>query len=51
MGIFIDAALYVTIGLKHKKAKEWNEKAGLIKPNDLNYLYNKKYFKRIFNMN
>lgn len=31
-----------------KKAHEYNEKAGLIKPQDENYLYNKDFFHNIF---
>lgn len=31
-----------------KKANEYNEKAGLIKPQDENYLFNKNFFENIF---
>ncbi len=31
----------------YEKAKEYNEKAGRVKPNDRGYLYNKEYFERI----
>ena len=33
----------------HKKASIYNDKAGEIKPNDPNFLANKKYFQQFFN--
>lgn len=32
----------------HKKAMEYNEKAGKLKPNNKSYIYNKEYFDNIF---
>lgn len=33
----------------HKKAKEYNDRAGLYKPQDKSYLHNKKYFDDLYN--